>query len=73
MVSPWWGKYPIWKILSLRSVFIIPQKVQFVKMFAKKTLRITIGPLLTYKLSSKTKSAPTEVNEQFLKNQKIFQ
>ena len=56
------GKMPDLKILSLRSIFIIPQKVQFVKRFVKKTLWATIGRPFFY-TNSKTKNQPVILSE----------
>ena len=50
IVFPWLGKYPIFRILSLRSIFIIPQFFCFCNRFCNSCKK------------NKTKSAPTEAD-----------
>ena len=59
IVFPWLGKYPIFKILSLRSVVIIPHFRGFVN--PKRIRRIEFSPKPPYPLGNLTISEPYKV------------
>ena len=57
IVFPWLGKYPIFKILSLRSVDIIPQFRGFVNLKKIRQLEFSLEPPYPSRFSDK-KQAP---------------